>query len=30
MPNDPAAEREIAAAEIGKINALLLRKLARA
>jgi len=30
MPNDPAAEREIAATEIGKINALRLRKLARA
>ena len=28
MPHDPATEREVAAAEIGKINALRLRKLA--
>jgi 2-oxo-4-hydroxy-4-carboxy-5-ureidoimidazoline decarboxylase len=30
MSNDPATEREVAAAEIGKINALRLRKLAGA
>jgi 2-oxo-4-hydroxy-4-carboxy-5-ureidoimidazoline decarboxylase len=30
MPHDPATEREVAAAEIGKINALRLRKLAAA
>ena len=30
MSHDPAAEREVAAAEIGKINALRLRKLAAA
>ena len=28
MPNDPGTEREAAAAEIGKINAIRLRKLA--
>jgi len=30
MPNDPATEREVAAAEIGKITAIRLRKLAAA
>jgi 2-oxo-4-hydroxy-4-carboxy--5-ureidoimidazoline (OHCU) decarboxylase len=30
MSNDPATEREVAAAEIGKINQLRLRKLAAA
>jgi 2-oxo-4-hydroxy-4-carboxy--5-ureidoimidazoline (OHCU) decarboxylase len=28
MPNDPGTEREVAAAEIGKITAIRLRKLA--
>ena len=30
MTNDPAAERDVAAAEIGKINELRLRKLVTA